>query len=212
MITAARIKVSANRRIVTAGTVFRRLSVISEVEQRGGRRYFRCLCECGKTTIVSLSNLVVKNGVGSCGCLRRLPFIHGMGHTKIYKIWSAMVRRCSSPRDAGFKNYGARGIVVCERWMTFERFYSDMGNRPDGLTLERRDNEGPYSPDNCYWATRSIQARNTRLTLQLTVGGITKPLVTWAEEAGLNINTVRSRVRELGWTPEQALAEPARGK
>lgn len=136
---------------------------------------------------------------------------HLMTGTSIYKTWTEFRRRCSDPSHKNYGNYGGRGITVCERWSnSFENFYADMGPRPPGMTLDRKDNDGPYSPENCRWATPLEQTRNRRVTNFVTYEGVVMPLPECCERAGVEYLTVHNRVFKHGWPLERALSAPVR--
>jgi hypothetical protein len=157
------------------GQQFGRLIVQDFAGRTNGVTWWHCICDCGKQRDVRAGNL--RSGrAQSCGCLKRergieASTIHGYCHFKEYPVWCAMVRRCGNPKDKSFKHYGGRGIIVCQRWQeSFELFCSDMGERPPGHTIERKDNDGPYEPGNCVWLPLRLQNRNQRQQHNNTTG------------------------------------------
>jgi hypothetical protein len=159
---------------------FGRLIVIASVLGPGHRRVI-CLCDCGRRVTVYLKNL--KRGLTkSCGCWRRerqAQSARRHGHARkgalspSYRTWRSMIRRCYDASLRSFDRYGGRGIQVCERWHEFENFLADMGERPEGMTLDRVDNDLHYTPSNCRWATAREQALNRRFRRkeEILVGG-----------------------------------------
>lgn len=153
------------------GDVFGRLTVteLGVVHVSSGGREYRaamCACECGSTKTVPLSSLVTGN-TRSCGCfLSESTSTRSTKHSKYgtptYYAWSAMIQRCTNPKNPGYKNYGGRGISIDPAWLDFEVFYTDMGDPPPGLSLDREDNDGAYNKHNCRWADRTTQSRNQR--------------------------------------------------
>lgn len=135
-------------------------------------------------------------------------FKHGLSRSRVHGIWKGMLGRCQRKTDQAFRNYGGRGIKVCERWQSFENFFADMGHPPEGTSIEREDNEGDYCPENCRWATRLEQQRNSRRNRLITFRGETLPLSVWAERTGLPYGALRQRISTYGWTPERALTFP----
>ena len=144
-----------------------RLTVIADAGKINGRWQWLCRCACGGTKIIAGSNLL---RVFSCGCLQQetrkengaRSRKHGRHGSKEYKAWRDMWSRCSNPNMAAFKNYGGRGITVCDAWRQFENFFADMGPCPPGLEIDRINNDGNYEPSNCHWCSRSENARNRR--------------------------------------------------
>lgn len=157
---------------VKIGDKYGRFTIIEEVEphiQPNGKsnRQFRCSCSCGNERIIHLSSLRRGNSK-SCGCYLKeitsqLKKKHGGYKHYLYKTFNGMKERCMNPNNKFYKNYGARGIKVCERWLeSFAHFLEDMGERPNGHTIDRINNDGNYEPSNCKWATKKEQQNNTR--------------------------------------------------
>lgn len=130
---------------------------------------------------------------------------HKQSYTKLYRTWASMKDRCTNKRSKEYKRYGGRGIELCKRWMSFENFYKDMGDRPDGLSLDRIDNNKGYSPSNCRWATASQQSRNTSRNINLTHMGKTMCLSDWSKYVGITKASLRKRLLS-GKTVEVALS------
>ena len=174
----------------------------------GGQRKiaWACRCDCGNSTRVHAGALT-SGQTRSCGCLGG-GRTHGASDTAIYGVWHAMRQRCLNPSDATYQEYGGRGISVCQAWGDFARFLSDMGPRPEGYTLDRIDNDGPYSPENCRWAPPVVQANNRRSNVAVTAFGETLTLAKWARRAGITSSCLRHRLKS-GWTPEDAVSRPS---
>lgn len=138
---------------------------------------------------------------------------HGMTGTPIYGIWEGMIRRCHSPGHSSFPDYGGRGITVCDRWRySVKNFVADMGERPSpDHTIERKDNDLGYSPENCCWATRDEQRSNRRNTLRAKIGDETKLVQEWCAIYGKSYASVKTRIHR-GWSAEKAITEPVRHK
>lgn len=127
--------------------------------------------------------------------------------TPTYTTWRSMWRRCTQPTHPSYHNYGKRGIRVCDEWRDFVKFLADMGDRPSGMTLERRDSNANYSKENCRWATHKEQSNNRRNNHLLTVGGVTKTVEQWAETVGIKSGTISQRLC-YGWSEARAVMEP----
>lgn len=191
------------------GNVFGRLEVLSLAYTGKRGRVWHCLCTCGAKIEVLASSL--KSGkTKSCGCLRRdmgasKTKSHGLSGTPTYISWLAMRARCLNPSHEQYADYGGRGVTIDPAWNSFEQFLKDMGPRPEGKTLDRKDNDGPYSATNCRWATRAEQARNTSQTTLYSFQGEEKCLADWADGRGIPRTTLWNRLHTLKWSFERAI-------
>lgn len=181
------------------------------------KRLWVCQCDCGSTTTVTHSNLRSASGTKSCGCLWDEMCSTGSFHkthgcsrvrrwTPEYIAWAGMIQRCTNPKSNRYEHYGGRGIAVCERWLEFENFLHDVGQKPSPLhTLGRIDNSKGYSQDNCRWETKTQQGRNKRNNVLVTAFGKTTTLSGWEEITGVRRATISVRLG-LGWNPEEAVS------
>ena len=196
--------------------VGRKYNHLTVLEHGGWRQFskgrestWKCRCACGKELVVPQRYLVT-NGTKSCGCIiGKHKRTHGGTGTAEFRIWDLMRRRCSDPKHRSYKDYGGRGISVCDRWKSdFATFLADMGPRPSpDHSIDRIKNDGHYEPGNCHWATRVEQSNNRRSSRFLTIGSETKTLAQWERQAGLNPGVLFRRLK-AGWASERLLTPP----
>ena len=200
-----------------SGQLFGHLTVQQESELRGPQQrvYWRVQCTCRNTKFVGAAELT-SGKVTSCGCQRGQARgaqlrTHGESYknrTAEYVVWTQMLGRCNNKDNVNYKNYGGRGITVCAHWQGadgFQHFLEDMGRRPSSQhSIERKNNDGNYDPDNCIWATRLVQMANKRDNHYLTYEGETLHIAEWARRKGINSTTIRQRLKR-GWPMENVL-------
>lgn len=199
------------------GMKFGRLTIknISHKDKRNNIMW-NAVCDCGNSTVVRASNLL-RGTVRSCGCLAKenasqRSKTHGKSYDSIYRIWLNMITRTSNKKDVSYEHYGGRGIEVCERWHDFNNFYADMGDKPNGKTLDRIDVNGDYCKENCRWATSEQQCNNKTNNHFLTYKGETKTVSQWSRYAGIKAQTLFHRINIHNWSIEDALTTPTRKK
>jgi hypothetical protein len=202
-----------------SGKKFNKLTILSLNKDKSSkkRKFWNCVCDCGNKKICDGEN--VKSGkTKSCGCILSESLIKGWNRRRQFtkeekplrQIWKLMIRRCYNPADPTHRHYGARGIKVCERWHNYWQFKEDMWPRPEGLTLERIDNDGDYCPENCKWATVLEQVNNRRTSKKITMNGETKTVPDWCRDYGVsNVGAIRQRLGR-GWSLQDALTKPIR--
>ena len=194
------------------GKRFDRLTVESYSHSNtNGRAVWKCVCDCGETLFVK-GNALLSGNTKSCGCLKTekissLKYSHGLCKTRLYRIWCAMLTRCSNSEFTEFDRYGGRGIKVCDEWQEFLPFYEwAMANGyADNLTIDRIDNDGDYRPGNCRWATRSEQNNNTKKNHYITYNGKTHTIAEWSRITGIKYGTLINRINNLKWDAEKSL-------
>lgn len=216
-----------NHIIIPIGTRFGKLQIDSEPYIWAIKSYrpicYTCLCNCGKRTDVQAMYLR-RGSTTSCGCAQAAQRAkngratiakaqakntkHGYlkgGRHPVYRVWQGIKERCLKPKHKSYPDYGGRGIKICDRWMDFVNFIADMGDRPSSNhSIERRDNDGNYEPNNCYWATKAEQARNSRNNRIIEYNGRSQLMVEWARELGIHPRTLITRFYR-GWSVERAL-------
>ena len=205
-------------RIPKIGEPFGKLTVRSGPVVVKSRSRVWCDCSCGKRVFVKVNALLTGNNK-SCGCERRRKLVsrntkHGAtprGKKRSeYRIWALIIQRCENKKNPSYQNYGARGIRICNRWRnSFEAFLADMGPRPSPRhTIDRYpNNNGDYCPENCRWATRKQQNRNSRHNRKISFRGESLCMSEWAERIGIDQKALRHRL-ESGWSVELALTTP----
>lgn len=197
------------------GQRFGRLIVLGKSETRiyGRQLAWECQCDCG--VVKPLLTSVLKSGsTKSCGCLSREckpPDLttHGMSYYSGIKTWQGMLSRCNKPTDKDYVRYGGRGIKVCDRWLDPKNFAEDMGEKPDGCSLDRIDPNGDYCPENCRWATPAEQGANKRSNRMIEHDGQVLHMSEWCRRLGVKPSTVLNRLNS-GMDPSLALTMPSR--
>lgn len=206
----------AHNFIDISGNRFGKLIVKEFVGRINKRSLWLCVCDCGKVKTVESSNL--KSGqTKSCGCIRKEISVglippsnkkHGLSSHKLYAVHQTMIARCYNPNNHAYDRYGGRGIIVCERWHSFNNFYEDMvGSYKEGLTLERVNTNGNYEKSNCKWDTYKNQARNTRANRIVSYKEIIAPIAQICESLNKDAKIVYRRIRD-GWSVTEAIETP----
>jgi len=191
------------------GERFGRLLVTGAGERRpSGKITWRCLCDCGANKDITPADLR-HGGTKSCGCFKRDAAVarlkgvqnpNAIKRHPLYKRWNSMKQRCTNPKTPFYKNYGGRGVKICASWMnSFEAFVSDMGLPPSPKhTIDRKNNDGDYCPENCHWADQFQQHRNQRTSINITVRGETNTPKMWARKLGINFQRITYAFRKGG--------------
>lgn len=179
---------------------------------KGANYYWKCLCDCGKEKIIPSSSLR-SGATQSCGCLckERHHLKHKMWKSKIYGVWNGMKQRCTNPNCREYKNYGARGIEICEEWNDSKNFidWALANGYQEGLSIDRIDYDGNYEPSNCRWSDAITQANNTRRNKVITINGEKHSVAEWSRINQIPYSYVYKRIA-IGWDYERALTEPIR--
>ena len=193
--------------------IFGRLCAIKRIGSKNGKPIWLCKCSCGNT-ITTLGESLRSGNTKSCGCLQKdtaanIFTKHGLSKTRTYNIWNGIVTRCTNKKHHSYALYGALGLSICDRWLSFENFFNDMGECPNNHSIDRINiNEG-YNPSNCRWASNFVQSRNKRTNVLLTFCGKTMCQTDWANAIGIKRETIARRIK-LGWTVEKILTTKVR--
>ena len=196
-----------------AGQKFAMLTVIERTKKiNNGKAYWLCRCDCGRTTIVSGSNLR-SGAVKSCGCLKLgQKNTHHLSHTRLFSIWWAMKERCK-PQHHAHKYYSDKNIAVCDDWEhDFVKFYdwAISNGYQDNLTIDRIDSTKGYCPENCRFVDRKVQSNNRSTCRTIEYNGKKQNLMQWCEELNLNYKLIHSRMHRNHWSFERAISEPVK--
>lgn len=196
---------------ISAGDRFGRLTVVSEGKLSGRNRYWNCICDCGNKKEICYSSLS-RGSSKSCGCLnsemaRKRKTTHGKSGSLAYIVWTNMKARCLNKSHKSFHRYGGRGILVCKEWMSFDNFFSDMGEPLPFQEIDRIDNNGNYCKENCKWSTSQEQSENRITNRTFIHNGNEKTISQLSRESGINYFTLRARLVKLNWDIDRALTK-----
>lgn len=186
------------KKLYLSGKRSGRLVVLHQYDVKKFKSRWMCLCDCGKKVVINGSSLECSRTM-SCGCIR---IRHGMTGTPTHKAWTHMKERCLNKKLKVYQHYGSRGIKVCDRWLKFDNFLKDMGEKPPNLSIDRINNDGDYCKENCRWATKFQQSNNTRSVNRITHNGMTKTISEWALYYQISRRSLRRRF-DLKWPTEK---------
>lgn len=203
--------------LIVPGDRFGSLKAVRRIAKTGEKTRWEVKCDCGNDKVV-WQHCLVKGETKSCGCLRRkLLTTHGhtgsshkLGKSATYICWQNMIQRCEYKKAVNYSRYGGAGVKVCRRWrIAFDNFLKDMGEKPEGMTIDRKNGKLGYFPSNCRWATRREQQNNMRTNVLISIDGVSSTISKWAELFGVVSRGLAGSRISRGWDPKKAFTTPS---